>query len=75
MNRILIAPDECKGCCFCVAACPQQCISLSASINILGYPYAEFNSEKCTACGICFNICPEPGAITVIHEKNGPSHG
>jgi NAD-dependent dihydropyrimidine dehydrogenase PreA subunit len=71
MNHIQIAPDECKGCRFCVAMCPQRCISISDSINKLGYQFAEFTSEKCTACGICFDVCPEPGAITVIKESHG----
>ena len=69
MNRIIIAEDECKGCRLCVVSCPKKCIAIGSKINKLGYQYAVFDSRQCTACGICFTICPEPGAITVIEEK------
>lgn len=65
MNRSVISPDECKGCRVCVNACPNHCLSIGSDINKLGYQYAVSKSEGCTACGICFYVCPEPGAITV----------
>jgi NAD-dependent dihydropyrimidine dehydrogenase PreA subunit len=71
MNRIIISSDECKGCRFCVEACPRNSIALGSHINTIGYQYAEFTAGNCTACGICFNVCPEPGAITVIKENDG----
>jgi NAD-dependent dihydropyrimidine dehydrogenase PreA subunit len=70
MNRIIINQDECKGCRLCVESCPKKNIQIGTGINKLGYQNAEFIEGKCSACGICFSICPEPGAITVIKEKD-----
>jgi NAD-dependent dihydropyrimidine dehydrogenase PreA subunit len=71
MNRIFIEAEECKGCRLCVKFCPKTCIAIGPSMNKMGYQYAEFKSEKCcTACGICYYVCPEPGAIKVIEEKS-----
>ncbi|MBN2035612.1 MAG: 4Fe-4S binding protein [Chitinispirillaceae bacterium] len=68
MNHIIINRDECKACYLCVDHCPQKCIVRGTTLNTMGYLAAEFKSERCTACGICFFVCPEPGAITVIKE-------
>ncbi|MDA3955242.1 4Fe-4S dicluster domain-containing protein [Oceanispirochaeta sp.] len=65
MNRSIIEADQCKGCRVCVNSCPNHCLSIGSEINKLGYQYAHSVSENCTACGICFYVCPEPGAITV----------
>jgi NAD-dependent dihydropyrimidine dehydrogenase PreA subunit len=65
-NRIEIDPSQCKGCRVCVEACPRGCIAIASEINELGYQPAKFLAEKrCAACGLCFYVCPEPGAITV----------
>ncbi len=39
-------------------------------MNSLGYQYARFESSECNACGLCFYVCPEPGAITVYRERD-----
>jgi NAD-dependent dihydropyrimidine dehydrogenase PreA subunit len=39
---------------------------MGSEINAHGYQPAKFDRSTCTACGLCFYICPEPGAITVI---------
>ena len=71
MNHIIIKPEECKGCRLCIESCPRNCIAVGSKINKIGYLSAEFKSGNtaCTACGICYFVCPEPGAITVIEEK------
>ncbi|MDE3188972.1 MAG: 4Fe-4S dicluster domain-containing protein [Acidobacteriota bacterium] len=62
--------NECKGCGMCVEACPPKVISMSEKLNHYGYRTATYAGEGCTACGICFMVCPEPGAITVLRAVN-----
>ena len=68
MNRIYINPEECKGCRLCAESCPKGCIQICSDINKIGYQYAEFRGGNCTACGICYYVCPELGTITVYKE-------
>jgi Pyruvate/2-oxoacid:ferredoxin oxidoreductase delta subunit len=41
-------------------------IVLGEKLNHYGYRTAAYEGVGCTACGICFMVCPEPGAITVL---------
>jgi NAD-dependent dihydropyrimidine dehydrogenase PreA subunit len=41
-------------------------IALSERMNRYGYRTALYAGSGCTGCGICFLVCPEPGAITVL---------
>lgn len=68
-GRVEIRIDECKGCGYCVEACPPNVLVLSRRFNRMSYNYAEYIGEGCTGCGICFYACPEPGAITVFKAK------
>ena len=63
---VIIRVDECKGCGFCIEACPVKVLKQADGFNVKGYHPAEYAGEGCTGCGICFYTCPEPGAITVI---------
>jgi NAD-dependent dihydropyrimidine dehydrogenase PreA subunit len=47
-------------------ACPPKVIALSEHLNHYGYHTATYAGSGCTGCGICFMVCPEPGAITVM---------
>ena len=52
--------EKCKGCSFCVKACPLNILKLSGNINRKGYVYAELSEpEKCKGCGLCFQVCPD----------------
>jgi 2-oxoglutarate ferredoxin oxidoreductase subunit delta len=66
---IILNPDECKGCGLCVEACPPKVLQLSARLNRYGYHPAEYLGHGCTACGICFFVCPEPGGIAVLRMQ------
>jgi NAD-dependent dihydropyrimidine dehydrogenase PreA subunit len=68
-NFALIEADLCKGCRLCVETCPRSCLEIGNSINKLGYQNARFATWSCTACGLCFYACPEPGAITVYKSE------
>ena len=59
--------NECKGCWLCVEACPPKVIGMSELLNHYVYRTATYAGAGCTGCGICFMVCPEPGAITVLH--------
>jgi NAD-dependent dihydropyrimidine dehydrogenase PreA subunit len=75
-NYIEIEIEQCKGCRLCVETCPHHCIVQGSEINKMGYQYIRFVQNGCTACGFCYYICPEPGAITVIKaEKREAVHG
>lgn len=58
----------CKGCDFCVEACPPKVLGFSTDINERGYHYSFYLGDGCTGCGICFYNCPEPGAIVVYRQ-------
>jgi 2-oxoglutarate ferredoxin oxidoreductase subunit delta len=64
-GRIEIRVDECKGCELCVITCPVHCLKISDALNIMGYNPVLYSGQGCTGCGICFYVCPEPGALTV----------
>ena len=65
---IVVDSEECKGCHVCVEACPPQVIGLSTELNRSGYHPTYYLGSGCTGCGICYYVCPEPGAITVYKE-------
>jgi len=47
-------------------------------LNHYGYHTAIYAGAACTGCGICFMVCPEPGAITVLklaQHPAGQGHG
>ena len=58
--------EECKGCSLCVEACPPKVLGLAEHLSQYGYHPAEYLGAGYTGCGICFFVCPEPGAITVL---------
>jgi 2-oxoglutarate ferredoxin oxidoreductase subunit delta len=62
---VLIAVHLCKGCTLCIAACPPGVLEQGNSLNRQGYNAVSYKGSGCTGCGICFYVCPEPGAITV----------
>jgi len=73
INFAHIESSECKGCKLCVDACPKDCIEIGTNINEIGYQYAVFVHHRCIACGFCYYVCPEPGAITVYKNEEIPA--
>jgi NAD-dependent dihydropyrimidine dehydrogenase PreA subunit len=65
-GAVEIASHLCKGCRLCVTACPPGVLSQSSFLNRQGYYAVSYDGSGCTGCGICFYVCPEPGAITVM---------
>jgi 2-oxoglutarate ferredoxin oxidoreductase subunit delta len=59
-GRIEIDRESCKGCGYCVEACPKKVIVLDTKFNEQGfYPAITAHLESCTGCAICANVCPD----------------
>ena len=67
-GTIRIATELCKGCELCVAACPQECISMSPAFNARGYRFAILANDTCTGCAACGIVCPDC-AISVLRPS------
>ena len=59
-GRIKINTELCKGCSYCVDACPINILKMSENTNQHSYKYAEMTDmDKCTGCKACAIMCPE----------------
>lgn len=68
-GKIEINRERCKGCGYCVEACPKSILVIGKDFNKMGYFVAEITSpEDCTGCASCAEICPDI-AITVWREE------
>lgn len=47
---------NCCGCSSCFAICSKGAISMKKDVE--GFLYPVINFEKCTNCGLCFEVCP-----------------
>lgn len=69
-GRILIDRELCKGCKYCVLACPKGVITIDCEFNSSGYfPAREAAMDKCNGCAMCAQMCPEM-AIMVWKEES-----
>ena len=64
MDKLIYDSARCKGCYFCVAACPAKAVSITEQSNKKGYRIVAFDQAACRACGMCYMMCPDY-AITV----------
>ena len=68
-GMIVIDKELCKGCKYCVDACPLNVIVIEDDFNQKGFfPASAEHLEKCTGCGMCAQMCPEI-AIDVCREE------
>ena len=59
-GQIVIDPQRCKGCQFCMVTCPKKEIILSEEFNDKGYHFVRFEDKgECTGCAMCGRICPD----------------
>lgn len=66
MPKIDVDVERCKGCGYCVEACPQDILRLAECFNSMGYhPVECTDPSKCTGCTFCAIMCPDV-AITVF---------
>lgn len=59
MEKAIPKTDRCKGCYYCVGACPKEAISVSEHVNAKGYAVIQVDEENCIGCGICYQVCPD----------------
>ena len=61
MNHTLVfvKEDRCKGCYYCMSACPKGAIHRSGHMNGKGYETVAVDQEKCIGCGACYRMCPD----------------
>jgi 2-oxoglutarate ferredoxin oxidoreductase subunit delta len=69
---VVINQQLCKGCSLCTVACAPGVLLQSNFLNRQGYYAITYTGSGCTGCGVCFYVCPEPGAITVWKRKDPP---
>ncbi len=59
-KKLVIDTERCKGCVFCVHACPQGALGMSDEVNKKGHQFAVLKyPDKCTRCGFCVLMCPD----------------
>ena len=51
-EKVYTNPVRCKGCGYCINACPQEAISVSDHVNAKGYNTIVVDEEKCVVCGV-----------------------
>jgi 2-oxoglutarate ferredoxin oxidoreductase subunit delta len=71
-GKIVVHRELCKGCGLCIAFCPQNVMTVSDTLNQMGYSPAKWlekgnNGKMCVACATCATICPD-AAIEVYRE-------
>jgi 2-oxoglutarate ferredoxin oxidoreductase subunit delta len=57
-GTVTIATEVCKGCELCIPACPPAVLTMSTTVNHLGFHYPEL-ADGCTGCAACQLICPD----------------
>ena len=59
-GKVQINRELCKGCYFCILACPVKTLEKDTKPNSTGtYPSKPLEPSKCIACGNCFQVCPD----------------
>jgi 2-oxoglutarate ferredoxin oxidoreductase subunit delta len=68
-GMITIDRELCKGCSYCVDACPFGIIVIEEQFNRKGvFPASVEDPGRCTGCAMCAQMCPEI-AIEVFREE------
>lgn len=60
MPKVIIKTENCKGCEYCIIACPKNVLAVSGDINVRGVKSAVVKDLKlCTGCALCAQVCPD----------------
>ncbi|MBI4640015.1 MAG: (4Fe-4S)-binding protein [Candidatus Tectomicrobia bacterium] len=60
--RPVIDFELCTKCTLCWLQCPDSCFDVTPE------RFYDANMEACCGCGVCEDVCPEAGCITMINE-------
>ncbi|MDR0525701.1 MAG: 4Fe-4S binding protein [Spirochaetaceae bacterium] len=72
-GKILLDRETCKGCFLCIRACPGKVLEEDRKPNSGGtYPPKAAHPENCTACGNCFEVCPD-SCIEIYALEESPA--
>ncbi|MCY3411983.1 MAG: 4Fe-4S dicluster domain-containing protein [Candidatus Heimdallarchaeota archaeon] len=70
VGQVLVIPNRCKECNYCVTFCPEDVLVFSEQFNDKGYHYPTVNEDKtCVLCGFCQEICPDFAIFTQPMEE------
>ena len=56
---------RCTGCTACAAACPKNCIAMTADAD--GFLHPVIDKSKCVGCGLCEKACPVLNPVELTH--------
>ena len=60
MAKLIISPESCKSCGYCVKFCPKKVLTLGEKVNSKGYEYVvPSDTDACIGCAMCAIICPD----------------
>lgn len=59
MKKVVLHPDSCKGCRYCLHFCPKEALSVTEMVNSKGYLPVQVDAHKCITCGLCYIVCPD----------------
>jgi len=70
-QRPVVSLDYGKGCGRCIESCAHHCIEAGTDIHpATGLIPIHIDLEHCTACGLCFDACPEPYGLGAEGEPD-----
>ena len=59
MEKVALSTFRCKGCGYCINACPVKAISKAGQKNEKGYEVVTVDQAMCIQCGTCYIVCPD----------------
>lgn len=70
--KIVIEANYCKGCGYCISACPKEVLAFTKDINSRGIEIAEVvHPDNCIQCRNCELACPD--LAIYLEEDNSPN--